>query len=63
MERFELTIVAQGPDLIWIALVVVALLCGTALGMTYLFCQRYRFASRKNALDAGASRVDFEQYH
>jgi hypothetical protein len=42
MERFELTIVAQGPHAIWIALLVVALLCMTALAMFLFFCTRYR---------------------
>lgn len=29
MERFELTIVAQGSQSIWVALIVVALVCAT----------------------------------
>lgn len=40
MEHFELTIVAQGPHSIWIALLVVALLCITAVAMFLLFCTR-----------------------
>jgi hypothetical protein len=42
MERFELTIVAQGPHSIWIALLVVALLCMTAFATFFLFCARRR---------------------
>jgi hypothetical protein len=42
MERFELTIVSQGPHSIWIALLDVALLCMTALAMFLFFCTRYR---------------------
>jgi hypothetical protein len=42
MERFELTIVAQGAHSIWIALLIVALLCMTALAMLLFFCTRYR---------------------
>jgi hypothetical protein len=40
MERFELTIVAQGPHSIWIALLVVALLCMTALAMFLFFLHK-----------------------
>lgn len=29
MERFELNIVAQGPQSIWVAVLVIALVCGT----------------------------------
>jgi hypothetical protein len=32
MEKFELTIVAQGSQSIWIALAVIALLCMTTVG-------------------------------
>jgi hypothetical protein len=42
VERFELTIVAQGPHAIWIALLVVALLCVTAFAMLLFFRTRYR---------------------
>jgi flagellar basal body-associated protein FliL len=41
MERFELTILAQGPQSIWVALVVVAVLCATAIGITYFICSKY----------------------
>jgi heme/copper-type cytochrome/quinol oxidase subunit 2 len=46
MERFELTIVAQGPHSIWIALLVVAFLCMTVLAMFFVFCTRYRSVVR-----------------
>jgi hypothetical protein len=46
MERFELTIVAQGPHSIWIALLVVALLCMTASAVLLFFCTRYRPLAR-----------------
>jgi hypothetical protein len=42
MERFALTIVAQGPHSIWIALLVVAPLCMTAFATSFLFCARRR---------------------
>lgn len=42
MERFELTIVAQGPHSIWIALLVVALLCMMGLTMFLFFCATRR---------------------
>jgi hypothetical protein len=29
MERFELNIVAQGPQSIWVAVIVIALICAT----------------------------------
>jgi hypothetical protein len=29
MERFELTVVAQGPQSIWVAVIVIALVCAT----------------------------------
>ncbi len=42
MERFELTIVAQGPQSIWIAFLVVALLCITVIAMLIFVSTRYR---------------------
>ncbi len=53
MEKFELTIVAQGSQSIWIALAVIALLCLTTLAVVYVLCSRYRLASRKQ-LSIGA---------
>jgi hypothetical protein len=47
MEKFELTIVAQGPQSIWIALAVIAMLCATALGLVYLLYAQHRLASKK----------------
>lgn len=40
MERFELTIVAHGQQSIWIALLVVIVLCMTALGVAYMIVKR-----------------------
>ena len=37
MERFELTVVAQGPPSIWVALLVIALLCTTAVSLAVAF--------------------------
>jgi hypothetical protein len=37
MERFELTVVAQGPQSIWVALLVIALLCTTAVSLAVAF--------------------------
>ncbi len=47
MEKFELTIVAQGPQSIWIALAVIAMLSATALGVVYLLCSRHRLTPTK----------------
>jgi hypothetical protein len=47
MEKFELTIVAQGSQSIWIALAVVGLLCATTLCIVSLLCFRYRLTHRK----------------
>jgi hypothetical protein len=47
MEKFELTIVAQGSQSIWIALAVIALLCITTLGAVYLVCSHYRLTPTK----------------
>jgi hypothetical protein len=37
MERFELTIVAQGSQSVWVAVIVIGLLCGTvaAIAISY----------------------------
>jgi len=47
MEKFELTIAAQGSQSIWVVLTVIALLCVTAVCVTYLFCTKYRVPSQK----------------
>lgn len=33
MERFELTVVAQGSQSIWVAVLVIALICTTAIAI------------------------------
>jgi len=33
MERFELTVVAQGSQSIWVAVLVVALVCATVIAV------------------------------
>jgi flagellar basal body-associated protein FliL len=37
MDRFELTIVAQGSQSIWVALLVVALVCATVIAIAASF--------------------------
>jgi hypothetical protein len=40
MERFEMTVIAQGPHSVWIALLVIALICVTAIAMVFAFFAR-----------------------
>lgn len=40
MERFEMTVIAQGPHSVWIALLVIALFCVTAVAMIFAFFAR-----------------------
>jgi hypothetical protein len=48
MERFEINIVAQGSDSIWIALAAITLLCAIAESIVYLICnRRFRVTSNK----------------
>jgi hypothetical protein len=35
MERFELNIVAQGPQSIWVAVIVIALICATVATVAF----------------------------
>ena len=34
MERFELTVIAQGSQSVWVALLVIALLCVTVISLS-----------------------------
>ena len=47
MERFELNIVAQGPQSIWVAVIVVALICGT-IATVAIFRFRARAGSKRS---------------
>lgn len=42
MERFELTMIAQGSQSVWVALLVMALLCGVLLVMLLTVYTKYR---------------------
>jgi hypothetical protein len=37
MEKFELTVVAQGPQSIWVAVIVIGLLCVTVTAVVVAF--------------------------
>lgn len=37
MERFELTVVAQGSQSVWVAVLVVALICTTVIAVVASF--------------------------
>lgn len=52
MERFELTVVAQGSQSIWVAVLVVALVCTTIIAVAASFAaaklwQNHPDASRR----------------
>ncbi len=40
MERFEMTVIAQGPHSVWIALLVIALICVTLIAVIFAFFAR-----------------------
>jgi len=42
MERFYLTVVAQGSQSIWVALLVLTLLCMTVIGALFMVYTKYR---------------------
>ena len=61
MERFELTVVAQGPQSIWIALLVVALLCMSAVESLLIVCTRHQLVSRGPRATKGRNRAEVEE--
>jgi hypothetical protein len=53
MERFELNIVAQGPQSIWVAVIVIALICATIITVAI-----FRFRAQPGTKTQSASDVD-----
>ena len=45
MERFELSIIAQGTQSVWVAVIVIALACVTVVVVTVCFATVKYFAS------------------
>lgn len=59
MERFEMTVIAQGPHSVWIALLVIALICVTLISMIFtVFARKALFdrAALKSARLSSSAR-------
>ena len=57
MERFEMTVIAQGPHSVWIALLVTALMCVTLIAVVFALFARKALSNSAASSSARYSSI------